>query len=126
MQGSHWQEPDFGSGRSLRAGTGPNAGLAGTGRKGRLGRQRERRSVVSSAGSTVPGPGSSSGSTGSTAVKKTAESGGKVTDTEDGRPCQGSATATTPPRVPQPLPPKTSAPLFTASTRRPEQGTPSL
>src|SRR5215813_9875516 len=101
MQGSHWQEPDFGSGRSLRAGTGPNAGLAGTGRKGRLGRQRERRSVVSSAGSTVPGPGSS----GSTAVKKTAESGGKVTDTEYGRPCQGSATATTPPRLPQPLPP---------------------
>src|SRR5215472_4511823 len=104
MQGSHWQEPDCGSARCLRAGSPPNVGLVEMWNR-RWERQRARRIVLCSARFDVLAHGSSAGSTGSTAVKKTAESGGNVADTEYGRPCHGSATAVTPPMLPQPLPP---------------------
>ncbi len=38
-------------------------------------------------------------------VRKTAASGGTVTSSDQGRPCQGTGTAATPPMFPHPLPP---------------------
>ena len=60
----------------------------------------------------------------SAGAKNTTESGGKVSGSDHGRPCAPTATATTPPRLPNPLPPSSRPSELASSAHRPPTGTP--
>src|SRR5580658_6191503 len=59
-------------------------------------------------------------------VSQSTPSGGTAIVAEAGRPCQGSATASMPPRLPTPLPPYTAASVLITSRQRPASGRPTL
>jgi hypothetical protein len=60
----------------------------------------------------------------SSGVSQSTPSGGTVITADASRPCHGSSTASTPPRLPVPLPPYTIASVLMTSRQRPAAGRP--
>ena len=87
------------------------------GPRGRLQAAWTRGSRVNACGPNGPAAYSSG-------VSQRTPIGGTVIRADAGRPCQGSGSASTPPRLPTPLPPYTIASVLMTSRQRPAAGRP--